>query len=787
MNVMLGVLGVTLIAILAAIVVVFLFVPVVKLIGKLIAHIVTTVVAAITDVFRFVGTVLVLPVFMVLAVMSVVFGRWSAAGHYGRAVSHEFRSAGLCLYRVVLGHPLKLVGLHALVEGFEKRLPEVMAAAPGPDKPRGRKNQFEGYTIVGSLAGGGSGGRLYIAEPDELKRAAFAKRGVHDAERVVIKTFSVSEGSTLPQIIRESRALDAAKRLGLILEHALTTERFFYVMRYIPGEPLSIITQREHAEASPEGLGPVALRRMLGYAEDVLVTLDRYHTGGLWHKDIKPDNIIVDQTGAHIVDLGLITPLRSAMTLTTHGTEYFRDPELVRMALKGVKVNEVNGEKFDIYAAAAVMYSMIENSFPAHGGLSQLTRRCPESVRWIIRRGMAEYDRRYETVRDMLADLRFVLSAEDPSSVKPAHLPSMRGVREEPPVAEAPAAEPVFAPPPPPVTPAPRPAAPVPPVPQRRPKVKVANWWTGVYTVLDETDAALENLDASLADARPTHPPAGRAARRSPVPPPVRRPAHEQLRNARARAAERRLRASQRVTANRRRVRGGAEPGLNKGVAVAIGVVVGLISIPVSLVVFGSADAISAGRQAAMQINAAGAGVSAPSAPSHPDAPHTPSGVAVAHASADVATADAAAAPSNPAASHGRAIVLSTAAVPVAPELAAFLDRSVTELFQSGFSPVSNIDASAVDDAAVKRMVEMRVEYDLGASLSDAARRIQSWFAQHGDSEYEVAVVLAPDPEAMARGEVSVFAVVADDNTAITVKGLDATEIARQAVRAVRD
>ena len=37
------------------------------------------------------------------------------------------------------------------------------------------------------------------------------------------------------------------------------------------------------------------------------------------------------------MDFGLVTPLRSAMTLTTHGTEYFRDPEMVRMALKGVK------------------------------------------------------------------------------------------------------------------------------------------------------------------------------------------------------------------------------------------------------------------------------------------------------------------------------------------------------------------------------------------------------------------------------------------------------------------
>ena len=116
---------------------------------------------------------------------------------------------------------------------------------------------------------------------------------------------------------------------------------------------------------------------------------------GLWHKDVKPDNIIVHDDRAHLVDLGLVTPMRSAMTLTTHGTEYFRDPEMVRLALKGVKVHQVDGAKFDIYAVGAVLYSIIENSFPAHGGLSQVSKRCPESLRWVIRRSMTDYDKRY--------------------------------------------------------------------------------------------------------------------------------------------------------------------------------------------------------------------------------------------------------------------------------------------------------------------------------------------------------------------------------------------------------
>ncbi|MEO1535173.1 MAG: hypothetical protein AAFS11_06390, partial [Planctomycetota bacterium] len=540
------ILGTILLAIAAAVIVVFLFVPLAKVITKVLGHIFATIGRWITDIFRLVGTILVIPVFMILTVLSVVIGRWSASAHYGRAVSGEIKSAGLCIYRIAIGHPLRLVGLHVLVEGFERRLPEVVAAAPGRDKPRGRANQFDGYSVVGSLKGGGSGGKLYIAQPDELKNAAFIKRGVGEVDQVVIKTFSVHEGSTLPQIIRESRALDAAKRLGLILEHDLTNERFFYVMRYIPGEPLSIVTQRMHADADPEGLGDAALQKLLGYGRDVLLVLNRYHTGGLWHKDIKPDNIIVDhdQAEAHIVDLGLITPLRSAMTLTTHGTEYFRDPELVRMALKGVKVNEVNGEKFDIYAAAAVMYATIEGSFPAHGGLSQITKRCPEAIRWIIRRGMTDYDKRYETVADMLDDLNVVLAAENPFEVKPAMLPSVGGETVAPVEVERPADAVASEPVAPAAEPAPAPEAPPAPAGAPKPKLRVANWWTGRY----DTEGVPEPAAQAVSHAR----------RATPRPEPreaVRRPAREQLKNARARAAERRKRAVTRVADRRRNLR----------------------------------------------------------------------------------------------------------------------------------------------------------------------------------------------------------------------------------------
>jgi serine/threonine protein kinase len=301
---------------------------------------------------------------------------------------------------------------------------------------RGRAGQFEGYSIIGSLPTGGSGAKLYIAEPDTTRRQMLARDGFAEVDRVVIKAFSLTEGSSLPQIVRESRSLDAAKRLGLILDHEMGQERFHYVMRYVPGDSLSMATRRLHAESAPGGLDPRALRAALAYVSDLVDTLSLYHKGGLWHKDVKPDNIIIDHRDgrAHLVDFGLVSSLRSAMTLTTHGTEYFRDPEMVRLALRGVKVHEVDGTRFDIYGVGAVLYSVIEDSFPAHGELSQVTKRCPEAVKWIIRRAMASYDKRYDSAALMLADLNAVLAAPDPFALRPIELPSMagRGIGEAP-------------------------------------------------------------------------------------------------------------------------------------------------------------------------------------------------------------------------------------------------------------------------------------------------------------------------------------------------------------------
>jgi len=573
--------------------IIFLVVPLLKALGWFIGgffnalgwvvrHVFEFVGGMLKDSVRFVGAIIAFVVLLPLVLVNVIIGRWSASGHFARSMKRECGVATNCLYRVALQRPLRFLLLGGLLEGLEERVNEAIVAAPTSDKPRRRTGSFDGYTIVGSLPGGGSGAKLYIAEPDARR----LRNNREMPEKVVIKSFALTEGSSLPQILRESRALEAAKQLGLVLEHGMDEQRFFYVMPYHHGDHLGIVTRQLHGQSDRSGLDQQQLGLTLGYMEDLLQTLSRYHQGGLWHKDVKPDNIIVHSGRAHLVDLGLVTPLRSAMTLTTHGTEYFRDPEMVRMALRGVKVHQVDGAKFDIYATGAVLYFLIENTFPAHGGLSSFAKRSPESIRWIVRRAMADYNKRYETAAVMLTDLRTVAAASDIWTVKPADLPSMKGseaVAQAPPepapaqvmpepVVVAAAGSPV---PPKQQEPQDAPGTPADPgysgwgvaagrggvqafklgaakPPKARPPIQVTNWWTGAYEVADPGQVFTPGgAQAARADAREfrqqVHSMRGQSAvlrqqvRQRVVT--ARSAAKEQIRNARARAREIRRRA----------------------------------------------------------------------------------------------------------------------------------------------------------------------------------------------------------------------------------------------------
>ncbi|MBC8309794.1 MAG: hypothetical protein H8E83_04675 [Planctomycetes bacterium] len=339
------------------------------------------------------------------ATLCVVLARWDLVHTEMKSAKLRFAEAYSRIVAVFIDNPLGVIGIKTSTPAFVQEFKIKPTSSP--------PNMFSGYSIVGTLPTGGSGAKLYVA------------KSTKHPVTVVIKNFDVSTGSQLPQIVRESRAMESAKKLGLVLEHHLDNERFWYAMPYHSGDHLGVVTNKLHGKSAK--LSESQLQTILLYQHTLLQTLQEYHNAGLWHKDVKPDNIIIHDGCAHLVDLGLVTPLTSAMTLTTHGTEYFRDPELVRQAMRGVKVHQVDGSKFDVFGAGAVLYFMLENTFPAHGGLSDFSKECPESIRWVVRRAMADYDKRYTSIDEMLKDVEKILDAKNVYSVRPADLPSLGG------------------------------------------------------------------------------------------------------------------------------------------------------------------------------------------------------------------------------------------------------------------------------------------------------------------------------------------------------------------------
>ena len=409
-------------AILISSVILFIYIVI-----PVIGHIFTFVGRLFRFAFQEIRDILLVPLALFIclikllrAMICIVFARWDIVSVEIDAAKRRFLEAYNRTVSVFIDNPLRLFGIDSVkqketpdyvqqvrseIDGVIQEIKHVVGENKKPE------NKFKGYTVVGTLPPGGSGAKLYITKPH------------NGSSRVVIKCFDISDGSALPQIVRESRSMEAAKKLGLIIEHHLDNERFWYAMPFHDGDHLGVVTTSMHGTSS--NLNNKNLRTILLYQQTLLQTLREYHLAGLWHKDVKPDNIIVHNNRAHLVDLGLVIPLASAMTLTTHGTEYFRDPELVRQAMRGVKVHQVDGSKFDVYSAGAVLYFMLENTFPPHGGLSGFSKNSPECIRWVVRRAMADYDKRYVSVEEMLADIETILYAKDVSRVRPADLPSM--------------------------------------------------------------------------------------------------------------------------------------------------------------------------------------------------------------------------------------------------------------------------------------------------------------------------------------------------------------------------
>src|SRR3954468_7483714 len=139
--------------------------------------------------------------------------------------------------------------------------------------------------------------------------------------------------------------------------------RPFMVMEYVHGKDLRHVIQAS---------GPLPVRRSLGIARQAASALAAAHALGITHRDIKPDNILMTDTGdgtdlVKVLDFG-IAKVREANMESAHsstktgmvvGTPQYISPEQAM----GRSGEQIDG-RADLYSLGVVLYEMVTGRLP---------------------------------------------------------------------------------------------------------------------------------------------------------------------------------------------------------------------------------------------------------------------------------------------------------------------------------------------------------------------------------------------------------------------------------------
>jgi len=160
----------------------------------------------------------------------------------------------------------------------------------------------------------------------------------------------------LERFRREARAVAQLSHPHIVgvIDAGEDDGRPFIVFEYVEGETLKDRIRR---------LGRLPVDEAVAYAIEIARALGAAHARGIVHRDVKPQNVLVDEEGqAKVTDFGIARTLdQEGLTADGRvlGTTDYVSPE---QALG----HEVNGQS-DLYSLGIVLYEMLTGDVPFHG------------------------------------------------------------------------------------------------------------------------------------------------------------------------------------------------------------------------------------------------------------------------------------------------------------------------------------------------------------------------------------------------------------------------------------
>jgi len=203
------------------------------------------------------------------------------------------------------------------------------------------------YKLIDEL-GRGSFATVYIAR-DMKNNRIYAVKIMHNE-------FS-DDGELLARFQREAHILSqfSDHHIVRIFDYGDEIDIHYIVMDYIDGQNLKYHTLTH---------GPMDASRALEYARQIAEGLETAYKHGVVHRDIKPQNIVINSKDVvKITDFGLARS-RETVTLTQSnvfmGTAYYIPPE---QAESGRSADT----RSDLYSVAAVLFEMLTGRPPFEG------------------------------------------------------------------------------------------------------------------------------------------------------------------------------------------------------------------------------------------------------------------------------------------------------------------------------------------------------------------------------------------------------------------------------------
>jgi len=287
-----------------------------------------------------------------------------------------------------------------------------------------------GKYVIQDKIGEGGMGEVFLAEHRRMKRP------------VVVKILPESATDSRDSILRFQREVEAAAKLS----HPNIVTAFdadeeggihFLVMEYVEGEPLGEIVLRE---------GPFSIELALSCVLQAAQGLEYAHAKGVIHRDIKPNNLLLDKQGTvKVLDMGLARFDDGRGTVASPQEGLTRNNQIIGtveyMSPEQVDDSSRVDRRSDIYSLGCTLFRLLTDRPPFQGDsivktllahrsepIPALRRErpdAPESLERILLRMLAkEPAQRHQSMTELIRDLEACL--EEIGADAPVPAPTRR-------------------------------------------------------------------------------------------------------------------------------------------------------------------------------------------------------------------------------------------------------------------------------------------------------------------------------------------------------------------------